>query len=138
MYKPYKAYMEADIHTSSPLKLVLMLYEGAITFLNKAVQYSEAGDIKNKNIYANKARDIVMELNNALNIDQGGELAQGLRRIYLFMNRHLIQANWRNDVRGLEEVRQMLSNLLEGWENAYLQVRGNGDAPRLHATGLQV
>lgn len=123
MLSSYSLYQEVAVQSSSPMKLVLMLYEGAINFLNKAIQYGKEGDVKNKNIYANKARDIIVELNQALNMEAGGELATGLRRIYRFMNWHLTQANWRNETKGLVEVKQMLTYLMEGWEDAYGQTK---------------
>jgi len=123
MFQNYSIYQEVAVQSSSPMKLILMLYEGAINFLNKAIQCGNEGDVKNKNVYANKARDIIVELNQALNMDEGGELATGLRRIYRFMNWHLTQANWRNENKGLVEVKQMLTYLMEGWEDAYGQAK---------------
>jgi flagellar protein FliS len=112
-------YNELDITTSDPMKIVLMLYDGAITFIHRAIQYTREGDIKNKNIYANKARDVIEELNNALDTKVAEELAAQLRRLYLFMNRHLMTANWRNDVKAMGEVADLLENLREAWKKAY-------------------
>ncbi len=117
----YSTYKKNDISTSSPLKMVLMLYDGAITFLKKAVEFAEQGDIKNKNIYANKARDIIVEFNNSLNMRQGGEIAAKLRSLYFFMDRHLMISNWNNDIQGLNDVIDLLSNLREGWQDVYEQ-----------------
>ncbi|MCD6262594.1 MAG: flagellar export chaperone FliS [Deltaproteobacteria bacterium] len=117
----YSTYKKNDISTSSPLKMVLMLYDGAITFLKKAVEFAEQGDIKNKNIYANKARDIIVEFNNSLNIQQGGEIAAKLRSLYFFMDRHLMISKWDNDIQGLNDVIDLLSNLREGWQDVYEQ-----------------
>ena len=116
MKQNYAVYKEIGINTSQPLKLVIMLYDGAITYLNKSIEYAENKDIKNKNIYANKARDIILELNNSLNIEVGGEMASNLKRLYFFMNRHLFQANLKNDMQGMREVILMLSDLREVWQ----------------------
>ena len=90
----YSTYNHIKFTTSNPLKLVVMLYDGAINYLRKAIEYAENNDVKNKNIYANKTRDIIEELNNSLDAEQGEELSQHLRRLYFFMNRHLMKANW--------------------------------------------
>ena len=116
MKQNYAAYKEIGINTSQPLKLVIMLYDGAITYLNKSIEYAENKDIKNKNIYANKARDIILELNNSLNLEVGGEMASNLKRLYFFMNRHLFQANLKNDMQGMREVILMLSDLRDVWQ----------------------
>ena len=117
MKQNYAVYKEIGINTSQPLKLVIMLYDGAITFLKKSIEYAENRDIKNKNIYANKARDIIMELNNSLNLEIGGEMASNLKRLYFFMNRHLFQANLKNDMQGMREVILMLSALRDVWQD---------------------
>ena len=116
MKQNYAVYKEIGINTSQPLNLVIMLYDGAITFLEKSIEYAENKDIKNKNIYANKARDIILELNNSLNLEVGGEMASNLKRLYFFMNRHLFQANLKNDMQGMREVILMLSDLREVWQ----------------------
>ena len=101
MNQPYRSYQKTDISTSSPTKLVLMLYDGAVGFLRRSVEYAEAGDIRNRNLSASKARAIIEELNNSLNTEAGGELAGQLRRLYLFMNRHLLQATMGNRTAGI-------------------------------------
>jgi flagellar protein FliS len=121
MDEGYSIYEKNEINTSNPLKIILMLYDGAITFLKKAIEYAEQGDIKNKNIYANKARDIIVEFNNALNIEVGGEIAGRLRSLYFFMDRQLMESNWNNDIQGLNEVISLLLGLREGWQDVYNQ-----------------
>ena len=134
----YSMYNQVDINTSNPLKVVLMLYDGAINFLKKAIDYAEQGDIKNKNIYANMARDIIVEFNNSLDIEAGGEIAKGLRSLYFFMNRQLMESNWNNDVQGLSQVVQLLSSLREGWQHAYNQKMSVDQQSQHQAGGLRI
>lgn len=124
----YSTYLETDINTAAPLQIILKLYDGSINFLKKSIEYAENNDIKNKNIYANKAREIIVSLNDALNTESGGEIAQNLRNIYLYMNRHLMEANWTNDKQGIHEVIHLLSNLREAWEDIYKKA-GISDRP---------
>jgi flagellar protein FliS len=114
-------YQKNDISTSNPLKIILILYDGAIKFLRKSVAFAEESDIKNRNIYANKARDIIVEFNNSLNVEVGGEIATKLRSLYFFMDRQLMESNWHNDVQGLNDVINLLSSLREGWQDVYNQ-----------------
>ena len=133
----YSNYKETDINTATPLKIILKLYDGSISFLKKSIEYLEKGDVKNKNIYANNAREIIVALNNSLNVDAGGEIAQNLRNLYLYMNRRLMQANWQNDIHGLQEVIQLLSNLREAWEDIYCKI-GTSEEPAQQAKGLRI
>jgi flagellar protein FliS len=138
MHPNYSNYEKTHITTANPMKLILLLYDGAITYLKKSVEYAENNDVKNKNIYANKARDIIVELNNAINVEVGGELAQSLRRLYFFMDRHLMQANWQNEVRGLNEVIHLLSNLRGAWQDAYEQKCSFDQHAQSRAPGVTV
>lgn len=119
MNTAYAMYQQNDVMTSNPLKLVILLYDAAMGNLSKAVEAAEAGDVKNKNIYANSALDIVTELNEALNVDQGGELASSLRRIYFFINRHTMKSNWGNDIHGFRDAIRLLGVLREAWQHIY-------------------
>jgi len=121
MNNRYSIYEKNDISTSNPLKIILMLYDGAIKFLRKSIEFAEDGDIKNRNIYANKAREIIVEFNNSLNVKVGGEIATKLRSLYFFMDRQLMESNWHNDVQGLNDVINLLSSLREGWQDVYNQ-----------------
>ena len=117
----YSTYNQMDVGTANPLRIILMLYDGSINFIRKAIEYTEKKDVKNKNIFANKARDIIMELNNALDMEAGKEISSSLRRLYFYMNRRLMEANWNNDMEGMKEVIQLLSNLREAWQDVYDQ-----------------
>jgi flagellar secretion chaperone FliS len=137
----YATYAQLDFNTSNPMKIVLMLYDGAIDFLNKARDCNERGDIKNKNVFANNARDIITELNTTLNMEAGGEIAQSLRRLYFFMERHLMQANRLGNAQGFNEIVDLLSNLREAWQEVYQQkasLMPPLPSPRQSAMGIAV
>ncbi len=100
-----------------PMRIILMLYDGCINYLKKAIEYAENGDVKNKNIYTNNAGDIIFELNKVLNMEAGGGLAENLSALYIFMGRHLVDATQKENTHGLNEVIKMLSGLREGWDH---------------------
>ena len=110
------AYRKVQIESADPQQIVILLYEGAIDFLNKAQDCISKSDIQGKNLYLTRCRDIILELNDALNMEVGGEIARNLRRLYLFMNRYLLQCGWQNSSQGLEKVKNMLMRLKEAWE----------------------
>ena len=110
------AYKENTISTASPGKLIVMLYEGAINFLNQAVVELEGGNFAEKGKLIVKAMDIIVELNCCLDTDAGGEAAMSLRKLYHFMHRHLSEANAKADPRPIREVVELLKELNEGWK----------------------
>jgi len=100
-----------------PIQVILMLYDGAINFLNKAVAYAkDGGDIKKKNLYTRKANEIIIGLDNILDSASGGEVTENLKLLYAFMNRHLVEAAVNGNTRGLTDVIRMLSELRESWQ----------------------
>lgn len=113
--KGVEIYQDAAVTTQSSGRIVVMLYEGAIKFLKLAVQEIEAKNPEGKGLYITKALDILFELNTVLDTEAGGEIAQNLRSMYLFMIRHLNAANLKQDADMVREVIGLLEELNEGW-----------------------
>jgi len=109
-------YKEHAVNTQSKGRLIVMLYEGAIKFLNLAVKEMETGDYAAKGQYIAKAQDIINELNAVLDIDAGGEVASNLRRLYCFMTRRLTEANITKNPHLIREVIDLLDELNQGWK----------------------
>ncbi len=116
-------YKLAEVKTADSKKLVVMLYEGAISFLKIAKDRLLKNDMAAKGIYIGKAQDIILELNSSLDMKRGGKIARSLRNLYLFMNRTLIQANIQNDPKKIENVIEILEKLLPAWKEAEKKLR---------------
>ncbi len=114
---PVQAYRETQIKTANQIKLILMLYDGAIRHLSLALEDFLAGhehyDRINSHIVA--AQDIVSELMASLDFERGGEIARGLFSIYSYANRRLLDGNVRKDRAPLEEVKRLLTELRDAW-----------------------
>ena len=108
-------YQETAVGTQSKGRLVVMLYDGAIKFMKLAVKELEAGDWAAKGTYINRAQDIINELNAVLDMEVGGEVAQNLRKLYLFSNRRLSEANAKRDPQMIREVITLMEELNQGW-----------------------
>jgi flagellar protein FliS len=109
-------YKEHAVNTQSKGRLIVMLYEGAIKFMNLAVKQIETGDYAEKGKYISKAQDIINELNAVLDVDAGGEVASNLRRLYCFMIRRLTEANINKDPNLIREVIDLMEELNHGWK----------------------
>ncbi len=119
-------YQKVQVTTADRLKLVVMLYDGAISFLKSAINCLEKNDMAGKGIYIAKAQDIIDELNNSLNLKDGGEIASTLRKIYNFLYFYLVKANLKKDPKMIKEVIDILSSLREAWyEISNKKVEGN-------------
>jgi flagellar protein FliS len=122
---PWQSYRQVATRTASPGQLVLMLYEGAIRFLERAEAGFQLEDPVEFNTTINdnilRAQDIVRELDFSLNVDQGGELAVQLRRLYDYFDRTLLEANLRKDPAGIGEVIKRITVLRDAWETMLAQ-----------------
>ena len=109
--------------------MLLMLYEGAIQHLKKAIQYLEEKNIAKKGEHISKAHAIVNELLNTLDYEVGGKIAADLDRLYNYMIQQIIQANMNNTVEPLQSTLKLLETLLDGWKTAVEQFNKSPGKP---------
>jgi len=110
------AYQDNSVSTQSKGRLIVMLYDGAIKFMRLAIMEMEKNNYEAKGRYINKALDIINELNVVLDMDAGGEIAGNLRKLYLFMNNQLCQANIKCDPQKVRDVIKLMEELNKGWK----------------------
>jgi flagellar protein FliS len=114
---PIHSYRETQIKTATPAKLILMLYDGAIKYINLAVEkldnkHKAYDEVSNHII---RAQDIVTELMVSINFEKGGEIAKNLFSLYMYMNRRLLEANIKKNSAVLEEIKKLLVELRSAW-----------------------
>ena len=110
------AYQDNTVTTQSKGRLIVMLYDGAIKFMKLAIKELEEKNYDAKGRYINKAIDIINELNMVLDMDTGGEIASNLRKLYLFMNNRLSQANIKCDPQMIRDVIKLMEELNQSWK----------------------
>ena len=108
-------YTEAHLASSSTEETVLMLYDGAIRFLKEASRALEEENITTKVRLLDKVEKIIEYLQSCLDIQQGGQIAVNLQKLYDYMLMRLTEANLYNDSEKLEEVGSLLGTVREGW-----------------------
>ena len=87
--KAAQAYIQTKVGTTDQGQLLLLLYDGALRFLQQAREKMLAKDYAGKGVYISKALDIIGELSSSLNMEKGGELATNLNNLYfLCIYRH--------------------------------------------------
>lgn len=116
MRRATKAYFNTQANTTSPGKVVIMLYDGAISFLEKAKIKIEEKDYAEKGNLITKAIDIINELTSSLNVEKGGDLAQNLTSLYFYCTTTLLQANMKMDIEKIDIVINILGNLKGAFE----------------------
>ena len=111
----YKAYSKTDVNTSDQLTLIIMLYDGLLRFLKKAMVKIEENDVEAAHNYFVRSKDIVNELLSTLHAEKGGDIGKNLRELYLYMFRRIVEANLKKDIEITKDVYQVAKTLHEGW-----------------------
>jgi flagellar protein FliS len=118
----HERYLQTAVETAHPARLVVMLYDGALRFLNHAVEAIERRDYEQQNLYLQKTQRILAELIGSLDFTKGGEVAENLFRIYTYLYNQLVQANLEDDATKVQHAITLLSELREAWDAIASQV----------------
>jgi len=111
---PYAKYNDSKVLTASPAELTLMLYEGAIKFCNIAIMGIEQGDIQKAHTNIVKVQRIVDEFRATL--DMKYPVAKDFDRVYVYLQRRLIDANLTKDKEIVEEIATHLRSMRDTWK----------------------
>jgi flagellar secretion chaperone FliS len=115
-----RTYRANAVLTASPGQLVLMLYDGALKALALATQAFEETPANHSrfaviNHQLLKAQRILAELQGGLNMEEGGDFAQTMNRLYDYYNRRLFEANLRKQPDPVREVEGLLREVRNAW-----------------------
>ena len=113
-----KQYQKASIETASREQILIMLYDGAIQFLNKAKVAMQNNDIENQNNNLIAAQKIIQEFIDSLDREVAPQLAENLTSLYEYFIRRLIHANIKRQIEPIDEVLKYLKSLKATWEKA--------------------
>jgi len=136
MNMPLKQYQQTQVSTSSPEKILLMLYDGAINFSRIAQEKAANGDKSERGKYVSKAQAIVAELMNTLDHETGGVIADRLEQLYLYIINEYVQANVNNSVSSLGNTIKILSMLRDTWAEAIEIVKKERETGAIAQRGL--
>lgn len=120
----YNAYKSNSVNYASREQLLLMLLDGAVKFskigrqaiIDKEIQKAHENIVKTQNIY--------YELMTTLDVNQGGEWAKTLMRVYEFIIDKLRQANLKKDIEFMNEVIPLIEDVRNTWDQAYKISKG--------------
>ena len=119
----YNAYLRSKVMTATPAELTLMLYEGAIKFVNKAIMSIEKDDVMGAHNNLMKTQRIIEELRASL--DHKYPVAKEFDTVYEYILRRLVEANIKKDKDILEEVLEHLRTMRDTWKEV-MKITKNG------------
>ncbi|MBX3021089.1 MAG: flagellar export chaperone FliS [Bdellovibrionales bacterium] len=128
MKNAYQKYKQTSVQSASREKLLLMLYEGAIRFIKQAIIAIDNKNIADRGVNIGRAFDIIIELNNTLNHEAGGDVAKNLEQLYMFISEQLTKSNATGQKKPLEDALKILETLYSGWVEAIEKLKREENA----------
>jgi flagellar protein FliS len=116
-----QAYRRVESESRSPLELVVMLYDGALRFIDEARAAHARKDLRARSRAISKTLAIIGELQNTLDVEKGGAVAEQLDNLYTYINSRLLDVTLKQDVGACDEVHKLLTTLRDAWAQAATQ-----------------
>ena len=122
---PSSLYRKAEVDAANGIRLVVVAYDGAIAFLERARQAIDEGHAADATAHVLRAQRVVLQLMLALDLETG-DVARNLHRLYAFVLRRLAEAAPARDRLALADGLHVLKGLRSAWASVE---RPDGAAP---------
>ena len=116
-----EVYRQQQVMTATPEALTLMLYNGAIKFINESIEASKKKEYEKANTSCIKAQNIISEFRLTLKMEY--EISKNLLALYNYAYDRLVEGNMNEDITKLEEAKEILSELRDAWAQAMKAVK---------------
>lgn len=116
-----EVYRQQQVMTATPEALTLMLYNGAIKFINESIEATKKKEYEKANTSCIKAQNIISEFRLTLKMEY--EISKNLLALYNYAYDRLVEGNMNEDITKLEEAKDILSELRDAWNQAMKAVK---------------
>jgi len=111
----FQTYQENQVAGAGPLELVLLSYEALFKSLGRTRIAIMAGDMCAEAESTGKSMEALIELSSSLNMQEGGEVAENLAALYVYMMNRLTSGLCSKSTEHVDEVLTLIQELREGW-----------------------
>lgn len=101
---------------TDPIRQIVMLYDGAIKFLNLTALDIEAGDFVAKGEHSQRALDILTYLQSILDFEKGQDVAVNLDNLYRSITSMVLKASAKTDPSMMRQAGQLLIPVRDAWQ----------------------
>lgn len=108
-------YLGTQVGSSTPVERVVLMYDASIRWIDSARDALARRDIPSRREALSRALAIVAELQQSLDLERGGAVAEELDRLYIWITERLTDAIVQQDARPLDEVVRILKILADAW-----------------------
>ncbi|WP_396208048.1 flagellar export chaperone FliS [Gemmatimonas sp.] len=116
------SYREMEIHSASPERLLVIVFEQLVVNLERGRIAMERQDVELRVTSLRRARGLVAELLSTLDFEQGGPLAVELADLYQFLLAELVDIGKRGDLRTMRKLVNIATQLRDGFTGAAQRV----------------
>jgi flagellar protein FliS len=111
-----------EIHSASPERLLVIVFEQLVVNLERGRIAMERQDVELRVTSLRRARGLVAELLSTLDFEQGGPLAVELADLYQFLLAELVDIGKRGDLRTMRKLVNIATQLRDGFTGAAQRV----------------
>lgn len=116
------AYRSSSIENAPPIKIVRLLYQGALRFLDQAAREDPSDPTSGFLNLIGRADAIITELRLAIDHSVAApEVTQNLERLYLYCEDELGKVSVERSAERLPAVREVLATLLDAWQHVEVE-----------------
>ena len=115
--KKYRNANADNVADADPHQLISIIFKHILANVAIASGAIDRDETENKGKCLTKAIALVGELQDSLDMEQGGEISTNLFDLYDYIVRCLVQANISNDTKKLDEVKNLVTEIKEGWDS---------------------
>lgn len=108
-------YLNTQVRSSTPLELVVLLYDAALRHAAAARDAMARGDIATRRTSMSKLMAVVGELQHTLDMERGGDIARQLDDLYSWALGQLLDATVHQDAHRIDDVHRVLTILRDAW-----------------------
>lgn len=116
MENKLKTYQHMHVSGLNQKELIVLLYSGALRFIDEGKELIRKKDIPGTNEKLSKARNIFIHLLSTLNMEVGGEFSTRLSALYAYFIEKITMANATNNNRELDDIIPFIKDIKESWE----------------------
>jgi flagellar secretion chaperone FliS len=109
--------VESSINDANPVRLIVLLYDGAIRSLNEAIAATRLGRIDEKGRAVSRATRIIEEGLRASLDPKGGKITEDLNELYVYLGQRILSAHLHNDESMFNEALALLRTMRETWSD---------------------
>jgi flagellar protein FliS len=121
--------VQFDEPAAIPEHMVVLLLEAGQRHLAKAQEAIQRRDPLLRDRSVSRVLAVLTELVNRLNHEQGGDLVDGLVRVYDWWGREVVEAGAQDDLPRLERIRSQMGEIRRSWEHVLFQGEGMSENP---------